>query len=42
MALSNAGKDAMLNGLATVATHISLHTGDPSTTGANEVSCNNW
>jgi hypothetical protein len=37
MALSNAGKDALLNGLASAAGHASLHTGDPSTTGANEV-----
>ena len=38
MALSNAGKDALLEGLASVAGYASLHTGDPSTTGANEVS----
>jgi hypothetical protein len=38
MALSNAGKDALLEGLASVAAYASLHTGDPSTTGANEVS----
>lgn len=38
MALSNAGKDALLNGLASAAGYASLHTGDPSTTGANEVS----
>jgi len=38
MALSNAGKDALLNGLAGAASHVSLHTADPSTNGANEVS----
>jgi hypothetical protein len=38
MALSNAGKDALLEGLAGVALYASLHTADPSTTGANEVS----
>jgi hypothetical protein len=37
MALSNAGKDALLEGLAAAASHISLHTADPSTTGANEL-----
>jgi hypothetical protein len=37
MALSNAGKDALLEGLASVAVHASLHTGDPSTNGANEL-----
>lgn len=37
MALSNAGKDALLEGLASVAVYASLHTGDPSTTGANEL-----
>jgi hypothetical protein len=37
MALSNAGKDALLEGLAAVASHASLHTADPSTTGANEL-----
>jgi hypothetical protein len=38
MALSNAGKDALLEGLAGAALYASLHTADPSTTGANEVS----
>jgi hypothetical protein len=37
MALSNAGKDALLEGLASVAVYASLHTADPSTTGANEL-----
>jgi hypothetical protein len=36
MPLSNAGKHVMLDELATVAVYASLHTGDPSTTGANE------
>lgn len=37
MALSNAGKHVMLDALAAVAVYASMHTGDPSTTGANEV-----
>jgi len=37
MSLSNAGKDALLEGLASVAVYASLHTADPSTTGANEL-----
>ena len=36
MALSNAGKDVMLDALADVAVYVSLHTADPGTTGANE------
>jgi hypothetical protein len=35
--LSNNGKHAALDGLAAVAVYASLHTDDPSTTGANEV-----
>ena len=37
MPLTDAGRNAALDGLATVATFASLHTGDPSTTGANEM-----
>jgi len=36
MPLTDAGRNASLDGLAAVATFASLHTGDPSTTGANE------
>lgn len=35
--LSNAGKHVMLDALGAVALFYSLHTADPSTTGANEV-----
>lgn len=38
MAFSNAGKNAMLSGLAAVASHVSIHSADPGTTGASEVS----
>lgn len=38
MALSNNGKNVMLNALGGVALYVSLHTADPGTTGANEVS----
>jgi hypothetical protein len=38
MALTTNGTNAMLNGLTAAATHVSLHTADPSTNGANEVS----
>lgn len=34
---SNAGKNLLLDGFASGAVYASLHTGDPSTTGANEV-----
>lgn len=34
---SNDGKNSLLDGLAADAAYMSLHTGDPSTTGANEV-----
>lgn len=37
MPLNDAGRNASLDGLAAVAVFASLHTGDPSTTGANEV-----
>ena len=37
MALTTNGTNAMLNGLTAAATHVSLHTADPSTDGANEV-----
>jgi len=37
MGLINNAKHLMLNALATAAQFASLHTGDPSTTGANEV-----
>lgn len=36
MSLNDNGKNALCDGLATVAIFASLHTGDPSTTGANE------
>lgn len=36
--LVNAGKNLMLDGFGTSATYASLHTADPSTNGANEVS----
>lgn len=36
--LTNNGKHAALDGLGAVVTHISLHTADPGTTGASEVS----
>src|SRR4051812_24596405 len=38
MAFSNAGRHVMLNALAAVGVYVSLHTGDPGTTGASEVS----
>ncbi len=38
MALNTAGKNAMLGGLTAVATHVSLHTADPGSTGTSEVS----
>ena len=38
MPLNDAGRNAMLTGgLGNVVTHAAIHTGDPSTTGANEV-----
>lgn len=37
MALSNAGKNVMLDALGAVAVFASLHTADPGTTGASEV-----
>ncbi len=37
MALSDNGRNAAVNGLASSATHLSLHSGDPGTTGANEI-----
>ena len=37
MALTEAARNAMLDHLATVAVFASLHTADPGTTGANEV-----
>lgn len=37
MALSNSGKDVMLDELATVAVYASLHTADPGTSGTSEV-----
>jgi hypothetical protein len=37
MALSDSGRNAAVNGLATVALFVSLHSSDPSTTGANEI-----
>lgn len=37
MPLGDAGKHAMLDGLAAVATRVSLHTGNPGTTGTSEV-----
>lgn len=37
MPLNDAGRNAALDGLAAVATFASLHNGDPSTTGANEL-----
>jgi hypothetical protein len=38
MAFSNAGKNALLSGLASTATHVSIHSADPGTTGASESS----
>lgn len=38
MALSNAAKHVMLDELGTVAVYASIHTADPGTTGASEVS----
>lgn len=38
MAFSNSGKNLMLDALGVAVTHVSLHSGDPSTTGANEIS----
>ena len=35
--LAVAGTNALVDGLAAVITHVSLHSGDPSTTGANEL-----
>lgn len=37
MALTNAAKNLMLDALGAVAVYVSLHTADPSTTGASEV-----
>ena len=37
MALSTAGKNVALDAIAAVAGYVSLHTGDPGGTGANEV-----
>lgn len=37
MALNTSGKNAMLGGLTAVATHVSLHTADPGSTGTSEV-----
>ncbi len=37
MALSNGAKHVMLDALGAVAVYASLHTGDPGTTGASEV-----
>lgn len=37
MALSAAGLNAAVNGVKAQATYVSMHTGDPGTTGANEV-----
>lgn len=37
MPLSDNGKNSMVNGLASNATHMSLHSADPGTTGANEI-----
>lgn len=37
MAFAAATRDEMLNDLDALGTHASLHTGDPSTAGANEV-----
>lgn len=37
MALSTNGRNTAVDGLATAATSVSLHTADPGTTGANEV-----
>jgi hypothetical protein len=37
MALSNNGKHVMLDALASAAGYVSLHTADPGTTGASEV-----
>jgi hypothetical protein len=36
--LTNNGKHVALDALRTAVTHLSLHSGDPSTTGANEIS----
>lgn len=36
MPLTNATLESLGNSLAALGTHLSLHTGDPSTTGANE------
>lgn len=38
MGVSTAGRNAMLNHFATLVTHVSLHSGDPGDTGANEIS----
>ena len=38
MALVTNGLNVMLNGLTAAATHVSLHTADPGSNGANEVS----
>ncbi len=37
MALSDNGRNSAVNGLASSSTHISLHSADPGTTGANEI-----
>jgi hypothetical protein len=38
MALTSGALDAMLGGFTAIATHVSLHTDNPGTNGANEVS----
>ncbi len=37
MPLSDNGRNSAVNGLASNCTHISLHSADPGTTGANEI-----
>jgi hypothetical protein len=37
VSINTAGKNAALNALAALITHVSLHTGDPGGTGASEV-----
>lgn len=37
MAYNNNSKNAMLDELGSIAVYMSLHSGDPSTTGANEI-----
>lgn len=42
MPYMDAAKNAMLDELASLITHVSLHDGDPSTSGANEIAASGY